>query len=389
MNSSEAKILLVDDNVLLLDGMKQILTFANYSVLTAENGEDALKIVNEEGETIDLLITDIKMPKMNGLDLLLKVNQLFPQIKSIVITAHSNPKYNKLANQRGAIVYAEKPIEEADLLDHVKNALNSKRDSGFVGSVQTLTLEDIIQMYCISQLKAALMISRKVNGGLEEGIIYFENGNITNAMVTSEDEMLTGETAFYHIITWEQGTFSTRYGVTTGKKTINQPCQQLLIEALRRKDETNKTESISEDSEETASETEENDGKEVKNNMATRAEQLKEVLTNLSNELADVETIAVVATDGTIFSAVSKVGEDASKVGAIIATIQGLSRRACSTLERGEQKEALIRGEKGYIALYPAGKKASLGITTMPNANLGMLNLTAKEAADKISKILG
>lgn len=122
--------------------------------------------------------------------------------------------------------------------------------------------------------------------------------------------------------------------------------------------------------------------------MATKSEVLHNIIKNLKMELSEVENVAIVATDGTTFATSTKDDEEATKVGAIIATVIGLSKKACNTLDRGLPQEALIKGENGYIALYPAGDNSALGITALPDINLGMLNLECRNAAKKIEKVL-
>ena len=127
-------------------------------------------------------------------------------------------------------------------------------------------------------------------------------------------------------------------------------------------------------------------GKEV-TSMATKTQQLKEVLENVKAEFPDAD-VTIVASDGTVFAS-SVSGVDATRIGAMIATIVGLSRRACQALKRGEATEALLKGSEGFISIYPAGTKANLGVTTKSEANLGMLNMVGREAAEKIQEILG
>lgn len=120
--------------------------------------------------------------------------------------------------------------------------------------------------------------------------------------------------------------------------------------------------------------------------MATKTEQLKDVMNAVRTELPDAE-ISIVASDGTMFAS-TVTGSEATRIGAMISTIIGLSRKACQALKRGEASEALLKGSEGFIAIYPAGNKANLGVTTKTDINLGMLNLVGREAADKIQAIL-
>jgi two-component system response regulator AtoC len=79
------RILVVDDEENTRLALSKILTKWNYEVLIAENGEDALNVFNKA--SFDLVITDKKMPGMNGIDLLTKVRKISPDVGVIIITA--------------------------------------------------------------------------------------------------------------------------------------------------------------------------------------------------------------------------------------------------------------------------------------------------------------
>ena len=122
--------------------------------------------------------------------------------------------------------------------------------------------------------------------------------------------------------------------------------------------------------------------------MASKAEQLKDVLREVKSELAEAEAIAIVGVDGTIFA--SDMPEaDSTRVGAMVAAFLGLSNRISKTLQRGAPQDSLLRGEQGNLAIYVAGTKAVLSVTTPPETNMGMLNMVCREAAEKIKAILG
>lgn len=247
---------------------------------------------------------------------------------------------------------------------------------------------------------AALTITRVHDGKPEKGITYFEGGQMTHVVFNK----LPPEKAFSHLIGWKYGDFTTTYGVGSGKRTVHKSWDELLAdipeiqEKVHPVESDEKPHSASPTSElsDAATKTDEQSvkkhstlatGKEVKG-MASKSQQLQEVLQQIQTELADTETIAIVAADGTVF-ATNAPGPDSNRVGAMVATFVGLSRKACQTLKKGEPTEGLIKGDSGYIAIYPAGKKADLGVTTKSSANLAMLNMVCREAAEKIQEILG
>jgi YesN/AraC family two-component response regulator len=79
-----AKILVVDDERSIRNSMKEVLEFEGHVVTLAEDGETGLK--EAEKEQFDLVFSDIKMPKMDGIELLAKMRQLQPSTKMILIS---------------------------------------------------------------------------------------------------------------------------------------------------------------------------------------------------------------------------------------------------------------------------------------------------------------
>lgn len=107
------KILVVDDEPGLLLTLAANLELEGFTVLTASSGEDALKVL--ETESPDLLISDIRMPGMNGVDLFRHVKKLRPGMPFVVMTAFALEELVKDAMQEGVFTVLPKPFE----IDHV------------------------------------------------------------------------------------------------------------------------------------------------------------------------------------------------------------------------------------------------------------------------------
>jgi len=122
-------ILLVDDEIIYLKSLSEGLRQINrqYNVMLAENGERALKIMNSV--KVDLLLTDLKMPVMDGFDLLVTVVKDFPCLPVIVATAFANPDVIKRINALGFSDYIEKPFEFDDLVEKIDCLLSDKTHS--------------------------------------------------------------------------------------------------------------------------------------------------------------------------------------------------------------------------------------------------------------------
>lgn len=119
-----ANILIIDDEKSIRNSLKEILEFESYEVDLAENGEEGYsKIKNND---YDLVICDIKMPKMDGMELLNKVQNTENPVKFIMISGHGNVDTAIDAVKIGAFDYLPKPPDLNKLLITVKNALENK-----------------------------------------------------------------------------------------------------------------------------------------------------------------------------------------------------------------------------------------------------------------------
>lgn len=105
------KLLIVDDEETLTYSLYQsfILSQNNYEVVTAASGDEAAeKLITMK---FDLVLTDIKMPGMDGLELLLLIKSKYPETKVIVMTAYGSLEKKDEALEKGASFYIEKPFE--------------------------------------------------------------------------------------------------------------------------------------------------------------------------------------------------------------------------------------------------------------------------------------
>ena len=118
-------ILIVDDEISYLKLLRAILEEEGYEVATAKTGSDAIDIF--ENSDIDLLVTDMIMPEMDGLQLLDAVRSGRPDIPVIIMTAHGSVEKAVEAMQKGAFTYIQKPIDSDSLLVFITKALNLSR----------------------------------------------------------------------------------------------------------------------------------------------------------------------------------------------------------------------------------------------------------------------
>lgn len=129
MNKRLKKILIVDNEEDLTWSIsKRLLRDSNdISVLCANSGDSALKILAEN--EIDLLITDLRMPGVNGWELLERVKKEYPGILAIIMTAHGSVEVIDALNRWGKTGYIEKPFDMNDLRKLIYVFLKEKEKS--------------------------------------------------------------------------------------------------------------------------------------------------------------------------------------------------------------------------------------------------------------------
>jgi len=115
------KILIVDDEKNMCRSLEILLSADGYKTISCERAEVALKVL--EKDDIDLVITDLTMPGMNGMELLKKVKELYPNTQVIIMTAYSTVQSAIEAIKIGAYDYLIKPFSDDDILMSAKKAL--------------------------------------------------------------------------------------------------------------------------------------------------------------------------------------------------------------------------------------------------------------------------
>lgn len=120
-----ARILIVDDerNIVLL--LRQLFTECGYETCEAFNGLAGLKVF--QSQFFDLVITDLRMPEMDGMSFLREVKLLEPEMPVIVLTAYDSPETAAEAKESGAYVYLTKPFQVEDLLSIVEAKLGARK----------------------------------------------------------------------------------------------------------------------------------------------------------------------------------------------------------------------------------------------------------------------
>ncbi len=145
-SKEDARILVVDDEVTARVSLAEILRLEGYEVLLAESGEQALEIMEEE-PPFDLMVLDLKMPGMDGLQLTEKVQKRSPDTILILLTAFGTLETAIQAIRRGAHDYLLKPCPVQQVLESVREGLKKRWEDqhrrGLVGQLEE-TLSQLV-----------------------------------------------------------------------------------------------------------------------------------------------------------------------------------------------------------------------------------------------------
>jgi len=248
MSDDVKKILLVDDQPEFLDVARSILTILageGWEILTAENAGVAMNMIPQH--QIDLVVLDIHMPVIDGLQFLSLLNRKHPDLLTAVLTAAVSEEHRALCLSRGAELYVHKPHshDEWEILFTSLNALvRFKPEDGFRGVLRRVSLPDVLQMECLSRHSVLLEISTRE----ARGHIYIHEGQVIHAEV--EDR--AGEDAFNYLLGLSGGEFAQKPFAEPAQRTITSSWEFLLMEAARQRDEAGPQEDAAETAGESA-----------------------------------------------------------------------------------------------------------------------------------------
>ena len=229
---SRPKLLILDDEPDFLEVCQQMLAAlpSRPEVLTATSGSRAIALL--ESEPFSLLLTDLRMPNMDGFQVLAIVRRRFPALRIVVMTGALEEQFRARAYAMGIDLFVEKPKSPKEtqvFLDCVESMLErDTRPVGFRG-VQQKSLVDIVQMECLTQSSAVL----KITSGPSVGFIWLKAGEIIDAATG----VVASEKAFKQILSWKVGNFELLPAEPEHVRTIYASAQGLLLDTAQALDE--------------------------------------------------------------------------------------------------------------------------------------------------------
>ena len=198
----------------------------------ARNLEEAQRLVMNDRP--DLFVLDVDAVPDLSQDFLYDLRTSHPNARAIVLTGVHLAAHREQAAGLGAIHFLEKPFPHSDFVDLVQALLSPSGEPDsekFQGTLSDLHLADIIQLKCMSGSSAALQFTGPQG---EKARVYFESGQVRHATAPGKE----GVAAFNEIVNWKGGQISEVSGAAPSPRTIDLDWQILLMEAVRKIDET-------------------------------------------------------------------------------------------------------------------------------------------------------
>ncbi|MCX7021432.1 MAG: response regulator [bacterium] len=226
------KVLLVDDDAAFLeslkDGLEQYADGIGY--LVAADGEDALRVL--ENEKVVTLVTDLKMPRLDGYGLITRVLEQNPEIPCIVMTAHGSSELERTFDAY-SIEYVEKPID----LDQLHRLIiKTVRHWGEQGQLRGANLPSFVQMVELERKSCRVEVCRSFGG--DRGVLCFTEGRLLDAELCH----LPPKEAALEILGWQEVYLRIGTQRSRCRPRISTPLMELMMEAARLADEKNRHE---------------------------------------------------------------------------------------------------------------------------------------------------
>lgn len=389
-------VLLVDDEANFLLSLKVGLAASGKQVrlLTAPNGKEALEVMGKTN--VDLLVTDIHMPELDGLGLLAKVSQDYPGLPSIVMTAFGSPQVEHKAAVLGAIRYIEKPIEMDEMSRLVFESL--EKSAGFLSGIALSSFAQLIEV----ERKSCLVKASPIDQPLEVGRLWFEAGRLIHA-----DYGLTkGLEAAYVILAWREAKIELEdLSDMMVESTISCPLAQVLMESLVRQDELQRGAFPEEGGESellvgdgSAGSSVEStglcqDSAEGKTMAESRTSQVSVILSGMRASVPEIEAMGLVSAEGLVIQVLvppewEDRGLDEDQVSAMVSGLVGIAETSSIRFQKKEFQRVTVKAEEGYLSASKVNEECYLFTVTNSKAKLGMVYLAMDEASRALAPVI-
>ncbi|MBT8490317.1 MAG: response regulator, partial [Deltaproteobacteria bacterium] len=223
-------VLIVDDEKPFLLSLSDGLSVYqdDFSVVTALNGKEAVKIL--ENYHVDLVVTDLRMPKMDGFELLAYMTQNFPSIPVIVMTAFGTPEIESKMQTLGTYQYLEKPMDITVLANSIFTGLGAIPENN---SKQSINLSTFLHLIEMEHTTGTL----RVKSDEKIGYLFFNKGQL----LAAHTDNVEGREAALKILSWNDAELDINFKCEIEHINIDGTLTEILSE-LKAKEEAEKEE---------------------------------------------------------------------------------------------------------------------------------------------------
>lgn len=339
------KVLIVDDEAFIIKLLTRILT--NYvkdlTLFTAEDGEEAVSILSSE--SIDLVITDLQMPVMDGFELIAHIMQNFHSLPIIILTGYSPEKLENRLKQSSSLTLVQKHnLDFRAFSEQVTKALTPVTR----GHIEGITLFSFLQLLNLDKKTCTLTI----RAGGQKGFLYFSSGQLISAICEGIESIYSA----YEILVWDNVKIEIDNICRKKKNVINAPLDEVLMDAFKIKDEANRE------------------------NGVAASDDLLDVTPLLETEKELEEEFLEEIPVSRIYTSDQALTEILSVPGVISCSLLDLQQDSCLVSKRAEDSNESVLSLEAVKAIFASLEKQTENVlVTLPSIYYFLCPLTVKE----------
>ncbi len=385
-------------NVLIVDDEKSFLLsleaglrqYADrFAIVTAGNGKEAVEILKRS--RVDLVVTDLNMPGMDGFELLALMTKTHPDVPVMIMTAYSSPDIKGRVEALGSSRIQEKPIDFKELGESIVASLSSTDKSYLKG----ITLPAFLQLVEAERKTCTLKVVSKGKAGF----LCFRDGQLLEAATGTE----RGEAAAYSILSWDDPAIEINNICKVTTNNIGKALNHIVMEGFRLKDERKRTAAApgaaapangarvssltalapampAPAPSAPAPSGDDGEPKRTEDRMAS----IRTILTEFT-KLQGVSAVCLVGRDGFLLDSIANRGVDTEMIGAIASSGYGASESMGKQLGKGSMTMSMAEFERGPVMFSPVGDDSLIVIIAEKEANLGMIRLKLKKEVQALA----
>lgn len=333
-------VLLADDDASFVASLEDALSGEPYDLLLARDGAEARKLYRKRD--VDLVVTDIRMPKMDGVAFVSEVSRSPRVVPCIVMTAFGTPELEQSLGRMGILDFIHKPLDVSELRRRIRHGLEQSRDDSIL---RGLSVSSFLQLLALEHKTCTV----RVKQGSDVGRLFFREGEVVDASVGE----LSGLDAALELVTWENAEISVKTHCPIRDRRIDFGLERLLLEAMRQKDEHRREptaasgdESVESDSRSTQFE------RRTQMALEEYLQEFKEIKGYIASGIMDF-------TGETLVTDSSRSGVDLEATGAVFNDIFRNAHEASGKIGLEACKKMTITTPKGVIVMECSGVDAA------------------------------